>query len=143
MKISAGIAIIYRNKLLLCHPTNNRWINSFSLPKGGVDLGESFLEAAIRECREEVGIEINPSQISNPKNPIRVDYVNKGGIMFKTVYVYVVWISKLSEIGLETEIVPKEQLQASEIDWAGFLTYEEGRDKIFHRFLSVLELVKQ
>lgn len=142
MMVSAGMAIIYKNKLLLCHPTNSQWINSFSLPKGGVDLGETFLEAAIRECREEVGIEISESQISNLKKPIQVDYVNKKGILFKTVYVYVVRISSLSEIGLESETVPKSQLQASEIDWAGFLTYDEGREKIFWRFLDVLELVK-
>jgi len=141
MNISAGVAIIYNHKLLLCHPTNNRWVNSFSLPKGGVDLGETFLEAAIRECREEVGIDIIPSQISNLTKPIQIDYVNKAGVLFKNFFVSNVKINKLSEIGLTSEIVPKEQLQASEIDWAGFLTADEAEEKIFYRFKPILDLL--
>jgi 8-oxo-dGTP pyrophosphatase MutT (NUDIX family) len=141
MNISAGVAIIFRHKLLICHPTNNRWVNSFSLPKGGVDEGETYVDAAIRECWEEVGIKITPSQISNLNKPIKVDYVNKAGVLFKQAFVFIVKINSLSEIGLEGEIVPKEQLQASEIDWAGFLTAEEADEKIFYRFKPILDLL--
>ena len=77
MRISAGIAILYNQKILLCHPTTLPWVNSFSIPKGGVDDGETLLEAALRETREEVGINIEVNQISNIDDPIEVLYITK------------------------------------------------------------------
>jgi hypothetical protein len=50
-------------------------------------------------------------------------------------------INNLSEIGLETEIVPKKQLQVEEVDWAGFLTADEIKEKSFHRFLTLTDLI--
>jgi 8-oxo-dGTP pyrophosphatase MutT (NUDIX family) len=138
MKISAGTAIIYRNKILLCHPTNNSWVNSFSLPKGGVDEGETIIDAALRETREEVGITIGRTQISNLNKPLEFDYINKKNELFKRVYVYIVKIDDLSEIGLKSEIIPTNQLQIAEVDWAGFLDIEEANVKIFYRFKSLL-----
>jgi len=57
-KKSAGLAIIYDNKILLAHTTSRGWYGSYGIPKGGIDDGESKLYAAIRETREEVGINI-------------------------------------------------------------------------------------
>lgn len=99
MRISAGIAILYNQKILLCHPTTLPWVNSFSIPKGGVDDGETLLEAALRETREEVGINIEVNQISNIDDPIEVLYITKKGELFKKAYVFIVKIKYLHEIG--------------------------------------------
>ena len=32
------------------------------------------------------------------------------------------------------DIIPKEQLQLEEVDWAGFIGIEEAKSKIFWRF---------
>lgn len=141
MKISAGTAIIYNKKLLLCHPVNCAWTNSFSLPKGGVDEGETILDAAIRETIEEVGISINPTQISNIDDPIEIMYTNKKGEDFKKVYVYVIRINNLSEIDRLEEIMGESTLQKTEVDWAGFMTKEEALPKIFYRFKPILDLL--
>jgi ADP-ribose pyrophosphatase YjhB (NUDIX family) len=141
MKISAGTAILYKNKILLGHPTNLPWVNSFSPPKGGVDEGENFLQAAIRETWEEVGIKIDESQIENVDSPIEFLYINKKGELFKKCYMFIVKISDLSEIGLQHETLDKSQLQATEIDWAGFMTKEEAFDKIFFRFQPLLNMI--
>jgi bis(5'-nucleosidyl)-tetraphosphatase len=141
IKISAGIAILYKNKILLGHPTSLPWMNSFSPPKGGVDEGETYLDAALRETWEEVGIKIDVSQIENVDSPIEFLYINKKGELFKKCYIFIVKISNLSEIRVSSETLDKSQLQASEIDWAGFMTREDAMDKIFFRFQPLLNMI--
>jgi 8-oxo-dGTP pyrophosphatase MutT (NUDIX family) len=38
----------------------------WELPGGGIDPGESYLEAAVREIREETGLVLDPGQVSPP-----------------------------------------------------------------------------
>jgi 8-oxo-dGTP pyrophosphatase MutT (NUDIX family) len=38
----------------------------WELPGGGIDPGESYLEAAVREIREETGMRLDPGQVSPP-----------------------------------------------------------------------------
>jgi ADP-ribose pyrophosphatase YjhB (NUDIX family) len=142
MKKSAGVVIVLRkDKVFLCHPTNSNWYGTYSFPKGGVDKDETTLDAAIRELKEETSIVVNTKQISNIKDPIVVYYQNKKGILYKSIALYTVYINSVSEIGLESEILPKERLQLEEVDWAGFLTKEEAKLRIFHKTASVLETI--
>lgn len=140
IKFSAGVVIVLNDdKVLLCHPTGHKWTNSFSFPKGGVDKDETEIDAAIRELREETSVIVDKSQILNSDKPITVDYKNKKGYKYKKVFLYVVRISDISQIGLQGEIIPRENLQLEEVDWCGFVTKEEAKTKIFHRFLKVLD----
>lgn len=142
MKKSAGVIIILNNnKILLSHATNARWQKTFSFPKGGIEKDEKKKDAAIRELAEETSIVITKEQISNPDDAIIVNYIDKAGINYKRLYLYTVYIEDISEIGLESEIVPIENLQADELDWCGFLTKEEAKDKIFGRVEHLLDLI--
>ena len=143
MKKSAGVIIILnRHKMLFCHPANSKWFGTYSFPKGGLEKGESEIDAALRELREESSVVVSKSQISNIKNPIIVDYVNrKGDRKYKQLYLYTVYINDISEIGLDSEIIPTEKLQMEEIDWCGFLSKEEAKPIIFHRVVHLLDMI--
>jgi putative (di)nucleoside polyphosphate hydrolase len=54
LPVSCGTLVINgRGQVLLCHVTNTaRW----DIPKGMLDPGETALEAAMRELREEAGV---------------------------------------------------------------------------------------
>ncbi len=82
MKKSAGILFIYKNKALLCHPSKAKWTNTFGPPKGGIESGETPLEAAIRECKEEASIKV-PDGLVDSEKFVQVDYKTKGG---KTIF---------------------------------------------------------
>lgn len=51
---SCGAAIIHDGKLLLEYQTNDHW----SFPKGHVEPGETEVETALREVKEETGLDI-------------------------------------------------------------------------------------
>lgn len=143
VKVSAGVIVILRNeKLLLCHPTGHKWFDSFSFPKGGVDVDESTIDAALRELREETSVIVDKSQIENLENPITVNYKNKKGVKYKKVILFIARINSVSDIGLDSDVIQRERLQLEEVDWAGFLTKEDAKIKIFHRFAHLLDLIK-
>jgi 8-oxo-dGTP pyrophosphatase MutT (NUDIX family) len=142
MNKSAGIIIILnKSKVLLCRSSNSILSSTYSFPKGGIEKGEKKIDAAIREVFEETSIVVNKKQITNRKEPIVINYINKKGFNYKRVYLYKVYINEISEIMLNSEIIPFDRLQLGEVDWAGFLTKEEAMPKIFHRVKHLLDLI--
>jgi 8-oxo-dGTP pyrophosphatase MutT (NUDIX family) len=134
---AAGIAIIWGTKILLIHPTNSSWQKrTIGIPKGGIDPGESPLDAAIRETFEETGIQIRPEQLQ--PSPESVDMFRKDKFVGSLIY-YICRIQDPSEIGLTGDRVPKEQLQLEEIDWAGFMEIEEAYEKMVYSQLIILD----
>lgn len=135
MKTSCGVIIKYNDKLLLCHPTNAPWSNSYSFPKGEIDQNETLEDCAIRECFEETGIKVSKNDIVNK---FTVDYT-KGKKILKKVHLFQINIHSLSDINLKSEIVPKDQLQIEEVDCVGFIQRDQIDEKIFWRFKNILE----
>jgi 8-oxo-dGTP pyrophosphatase MutT (NUDIX family) len=81
--IAAGIFLINKDsKLLVCHPTNHN-PNFWSIPKGKVEDGEYYLDAAIRETYEETNI-----KLTFAKNVIKMEpqtYSHKKKILYPFV----------------------------------------------------------
>jgi 8-oxo-dGTP pyrophosphatase MutT (NUDIX family) len=139
-KQSAGLAIIYNGLILLGHTTGRGWYGSYGIPKGGIEDGEDKMSAAIRETFEEVGIKV-PINLIDPTEYTFV-VTSKNHKYNKTVYYYIVKIDSLSQIGIEELKLPKSQLQVDEIDWAGFLNYNEAFKRIMKSQLTVLNNLK-
>ena len=133
---SAGLVIIFDNKILLGHTTGRKWYGSYSIPKGMIEPGETALEAAIRETKEELGISISKNLIDKHEHTFAL--TSRKGKYNKVVSYFIVEMKNLSQIGLTDLKVPKTQLQVKEIDWAGFLEYDEAKKRIMPSQLSVL-----
>jgi len=139
---SAGIVFIYNNKLLLVHHTNSKWLGSFGFPKGRIDKGETPLQTAIREAYEEVGIKVTPGMLDKTQYELNYNFKKKETKIYKTAYYFICNVQNLSDIGLEKEVVPKSQLQLEEVDWAGFVDYNEAKKRLGKVFKPLLKHYK-
>lgn len=86
-EVSAG-GVVYREgadgpEVLICKASGyHKWV----LPKGLIDPGETHEQTALREVREEVGVE---AEIVTPLGePEKYVYTARGMRVFKTVYYY-------------------------------------------------------
>jgi 8-oxo-dGTP pyrophosphatase MutT (NUDIX family) len=57
-----GSVLLFRTRDI-AHPDLGLW---WELPGGGLDEGETYLEAAVREIREEAGLAIDPGSVGPP-----------------------------------------------------------------------------
>jgi 8-oxo-dGTP pyrophosphatase MutT (NUDIX family) len=61
-QVSCGVLVTDGTRILLGHATRSR---RWDIPKGLAADGESFVQAAVRELREETGLEIEPAALEN------------------------------------------------------------------------------
>ena len=73
VKTSAGLAIIWENKVLLAHTTGRNFKSGYGIPKGGIEKGETPIDAAVREVYEEVGIKVSKNMIEGNSYQFGVD----------------------------------------------------------------------
>jgi 8-oxo-dGTP pyrophosphatase MutT (NUDIX family) len=117
---SAGLAIVYQGKLLVAH-TSGRNINTgWGIPKGGLEIGETPLQAAIRETYEEIGVKVKKHLI-NP-TPRQFIVTSRKYKYTKVVTYFIVNIDNLKQIGLKDEVIDPKRLQLEEIDAAQFIS---------------------
>jgi predicted NUDIX family NTP pyrophosphohydrolase len=131
---SAGI-LLFRfingvPEVLLVHPGGPFWINkdigAWSIPKGGMEEGESILDAAKRELEEETGIKTDGAFIE-------LSSVKQGN---KIIYAWAYHLNKDVEVKMsnsfELEWPPKSGNLKSfpEIDEAKWFSIDEAKIKI-------------
>jgi|TARA_B110000908_G_scaffold167824_1_gene221463 8-oxo-dGTP pyrophosphatase MutT (NUDIX family) len=136
-RYSAGLVIIFDGKILLGQSSGRKPNSGYGISKGGIEEGESRLEAAIRETKEEFGIKI-PRNLIN-KQEYTFTLTSRKYKYNKVVYYYIVEISSLSQIGLKSEDVPKRQLQLEEIGNAKFFSRDEAMNVTMQSQLQVLQ----
>lgn len=115
----AYVAVWADDRLLVIR---NSYKASFSLPSGGVDAGETFAEAAVRELREEVGIHTSEDQL------VRIG-------RFESSEEYKRDISEVFELHLST--TPTIRIDNREVVYAEFLSETHTQN------LSLVSIVAQ
>ncbi len=102
-EVSAG-GVVYRRtsngvEVLICKDAGyHRWV----LPKGWVNRGESLEDTAVREVREEVGVQARI--VESLGDPEKYIYTARGFRMFKTVHYFLMAYESGSEADHDSEM---------------------------------------
>ena len=72
---SCGGVVIFRGKILVLYKNYKNRYEGWVLPKGTVEKGETYEETALREVKEETGVEAKI-----------VDYIVNIPLMYKRVW---------------------------------------------------------
>ena len=118
-------------EVLLAHPGGPYWAErhsgAWSIPKGGVDLGETPLEAAIREFREETGFDP-----AGPYLPLGTVTQRSGKIVHAWAFEGDCDPAAASSILTSTEWPPRSGrlIEIPEIDRVSFFAIDVAREVI-------------
>ncbi len=115
---AAGGVIVRDGKVAVVH--RDRY-DDWSLPKGKLDEGESFEEAALREVREETGLECELGRELDP-----VSYVDQKGRPKLVRY----WLMEVTDGEFEANDEVDEIRWLPPAEAAGLLTYPHDRELV-------------
>lgn len=108
---SCGCIITKNNKVLLVYEKRG---NFWGFPKGHMEEGETEIETALREVKEEVGIDVK----INPEKRYPINYII-GNEIDKTTVLY-----------LATPITEDVVMQEAEIENFKWCSYEEALETL-------------
>ena len=104
--LAVSTAVFRGGQVLIARRARAPWAGAFSLPGGVVEIGETLAEAALRELREEVGVEAEIAGFVRHIEPIQ-----REGARVRAHFVIAVFAGRWlgGEPGLSEEV--------SEIAW--------------------------
>ena len=118
-RLSCGVVILNpARELLLCHVTGQ---DHWDLPKGGIDAGETPLQAALRETREESGLRLEANEVVELG---RFEYTAK-----KNLHLFAAWLPRLDvkQLRCESHFVDRRSGRAlPEMDGFGWFDFERA-----------------
>jgi ADP-ribose pyrophosphatase YjhB (NUDIX family) len=131
MEISAGLLIVQQNRILLGHPTNAPWYGTYTIPKGKVEEDESLIDAAIRETKEETGIDLGLRQFDFK---FHYTYRKKGVNKHMDVFV----VSMTSDEFSKLEVGQRDK---KEIKKVKFVNKEKALDLVENKFKKLIRYI--
>lgn len=123
---SAGGVVVRNGEVVVIVPRRRgaRGDKVLGLPKGHLDGNESELDAAIREVREETGVEVEPIE---KLGEIRYRYERRGQPVYKRVVFYLLEY-RSGDLAHDHEIEHVQWMPLEEA--ASSLTYEGEREMV-------------
>jgi 8-oxo-dGTP pyrophosphatase MutT (NUDIX family) len=121
---SAGGVVVRGDQVIVIVPAKSRATNVLALPKGHPDGDESPLEAAVREVREETGVEAAPIE---KLGEIEYTYERKRGPVDKRVAFWL-FEYRSGELNPDHEIAEARWMPLDRA--AESLTYEGEREMV-------------
>ncbi|MFC1711108.1 NUDIX hydrolase [Patescibacteria group bacterium] len=73
--LGIGIIIKRKNKILLLKRKGSHGIDQWSLPGGYLEFGETFKQCAVREVKEETGLEVKEKDLHFISLSEQMDYI--------------------------------------------------------------------
>ena len=81
---SCGCIVLKDNKVLLVGAKDDDGKLFWSFPKGHQEIGETDTETAIRETKEETGLDVEIIDI----NPIKTGHLRHSGTVYKSILLF-------------------------------------------------------
>ena len=118
--LAVSAAIIRDGKLLIVRRARPPAYGLFTLPGGGVEIGETLHQAIIREVREETGLTIEPLGLAGHREAIARDRDGKVERHFVILPFTARWIA--GDVALNEELAEARWIAPAEL--AGLKTTE-------------------
>ena len=125
---SCGCIIIEKDKVLLIQQTKGHW----GFPKGHVEVGETEIETAIREVKEETNLDV----VINENKRYTMEYITDKGTL-KQVVLFIAKKTNGNEKYQESEIKAMKWMTFD--DAIKTITYDNTR-KLFSKILKEEDL---
>jgi ADP-ribose pyrophosphatase YjhB (NUDIX family) len=123
--LAVSAAIFREGRVLIVRRARPPANGLYTLPGGGVELGETLEEAVVREVREETGLTIAPIALAGYRQAIARDDVGRVERHFVILPFAARWVS--GEIALNEELAEAHWLSPAELPG---LTATEGLSQI-------------
>ena len=141
--IAAGIFLVNKdNQLLVCHPTNHK-PTFWSIPKGKVEEGEYFIDAAIRETYEETNVKLTNCKKIIGLEP--VTYKHKK----KVLHPFLVLENENMHINFNkfelkcNSFVPEDRGGFPEMDAYQWVSLDEAKDMLHETQVACIDIIKK
>lgn len=91
--VGVGIVVWQEDKVLLVRRAKPPRLGEWSIPGGAQSLGETIFEAAIREVREETGVDVRPTAIVTVVDSVIRDAGNRTQFHYTLVEISAEWVA--------------------------------------------------